>query len=86
MDVSKGRDGIRMKSLLRSGKFSVLPHGKDSVQGIQKENDVRGETTFRLTAPENRDYRRPNKLLPYAKIQPHVAYCWQHSGFLRSSH
>lgn len=36
-----------------------------SVQSIQEENDVRRETTFRLTTPENRKYRLCRKLLSY---------------------
>jgi hypothetical protein len=54
---------LAVKRTLRKGG---APHAKDSVQRIQKQFDVRGETTFRLTAPESSDYRRAIKLLPYA--------------------
>jgi len=53
--------------LTRSGKFPVFLHAEKPVQNIEEENDVRRETTIRLTALQNTKYRLTNKMLSVPK-------------------
>jgi hypothetical protein len=58
--VEERREGAFVKSsTLMIWQLLCVP---PSVQSTQEENDVRRETTFRLTTPKNRKYRLCRKL------------------------